>query len=109
MDEMLKNYMPQMLIKRESLTQEIYAKLTLFNFISLLVSNIDVITTEKAEYKYKPSFSNAIDIGRLFILQRIIPSDVVKMLVHNKTPVRPGRKNKRIISSQRLRTLQHRS
>jgi len=96
-------------IKREFLVQEIYAKLILFNFISLLVSCVEVPQKSTNKYKYKLSFTNAIDTGRGYLLGRVDHDAVIELLLMNKTPIRPGRKYERNMKSQRLRPLQHRS
>ena len=96
-------------IKREFLVQEIYAKLILFNFISLLVSCVEIPQKSTNKYEYKPSFSHAIDTGRGYLLGRVDHDAVIELLLMNKTPIRPGRKYKRNMKSQRLRPLQHRS
>lgn len=96
-------------IKREFLCQEIYAKLTFYNFIALLVSCVKPGSTRKTKHTYKVSFSDAISTGRRFLLKNIRPADVISLLEFHKTPERPGRKATRKIDSQKLRSLQHRT
>lgn len=95
-------------IKREFLIQEIYAKLILFNFISLLISCVK-LQQKDTKYKYKPSFSHAVETGRNYLSGRIEHNAVIELLLMNMTPIRPGRKYKRNMKSQKLRPLQHRS
>lgn len=96
-------------IKRDFLCQEIYAKLTFYNFISLLVSCVKPPSARNTKYTYKVSFSDAISIGRRFLLKNIRPADLIPLLEFHKTPERPGRKANRKVDSQKLRTLQHRT
>ena len=95
-------------VKREFLIQEIYAKLVMYNYISLLVSCVS-LPDDKLKYKYKIAFKDAIIIGRDFLLKKIRPKDVIPLLESYKTPIRPDRKYLRKVKSQRLRTLQHRA
>ncbi len=96
-------------IRRDFLHQEIYAKLTFYNFISLLVASTQLPSSGDTKYTYTVSFSDAISIGRLFLLKNIHPADLVKLMEFYKTPRRPGRKRNRHVCSQKLRTLQHRA
>lgn len=97
-------------IKREFLIQEIYAKLIMYNFISLLVACVAFPDTNKnLKYKYTASFKDAITIGRDYLLGRINPEDVIPLMESYKKPIRPDRKQPRKLRSQRLRTLQNRS
>ena len=97
-------------IKREFLIQEIYAKLILYNFISLLVACIDLSGSNKdLKYKYTTSFKDAITVGRDYLLGKIKPEDVIPLMESYKKPIRPDRKQPRKLRSQRLRTLQNRS
>ncbi len=96
-------------IRRDFLCQEIYAKLIIFNFISLLVSCVRLSSGGNTKYTYKVSFSDAISTGRLFLLNNIRSVDVIPLLEFHKTPERPDRKARRKLDSQKLKTLQHRT
>ena len=88
--------------------QEIYAKIILFNFISLMISCVSV-SDKKTKYKYKISFSDAIYIGREYLLGQRNWKHSIELLLRHRVAIRPGRKAKRKVASQRLRPLQHRS
>ena len=88
--------------------QEIYAKIILFNFISLMISCVPV-SDKKTKYKYKISFSDAIYIGREYLLGQRNWKHSIELLLRHRVAIRPGRKAKRKVASQRLRPLQHRS
>ena len=95
-------------IKREYIIQEIFAKLILFNFVSLIVACVDVPQSDK-KYTYKISFSDAVYKCRSFLLKLKDCEDITNQLLKNLTPIRPDRSFDRNMQSQRLRTLQHRS
>ena len=93
-------------IKRPFLVQEIYAKLILYNYISLLISCVE-LTKKDLKYEYKVAFKDAIIIGRDFLLGRIKPKDVIPLLKSYITPIRPDRAYPRKMRSQRLCAHQH--
>ena len=95
--------------KKQLILQEIYAKLIIFNFISLLVSCVKLPSGRNTKYTYKVSFSDAISTGRLFLLNNIRSVDVIPRLEFHKTAERPDRKARRKLDSQKLKTLQHRT
>lgn len=95
-------------IKTERLYQEIYAKIILFNFISLIIASITV-PDRNTKYEYKISFSDAIYLCRHFLMGVRTWPYVLTGLLRHLTPVRPGRSYRRNVSSQKLRSLQHRS
>ena len=95
-------------IKRPFLNQEIYSKLILYNFISLIVSCVEVPFTG-TKYKYSVSFSDAIYLCRDYLNRNLSYNNISQLLLLSKTPIRPDRIYPRNIRSQRLRTLQHRA
>ena len=95
-------------IKREYIIQEIFAKLILFNLVSLIVACVNVPQSDK-KYTYKISFSDAVYKCRSFLLNRKDFENITGLLLRNMTPIRPGRSFDRNMQSQRLHTLQHRS
>lgn len=95
-------------VKREFLIQEIYSRLILFNFISLIVSCVEV-PNKGTKYTYKLSFSSAIVICRHFLLRHQYYENVEERLLKHKTPVRPDRSYPRNMRSQRLKSLQNRT
>lgn len=100
------NYFHSVITERQH--QEIYAKIILFNFISLMISCVSV-KTNKTKFSYKISFSDAIYICREYLLGLRSWNRTVELLLRHKIPIRPGRKAKRNVASQRLKSLQHRS
>ena len=94
-------------IKREYIIQEIFAKLILFNLVSLIVSCHEVPFSDTL-YHYKISFSDAVYKCRFFLLKSKAYENISRLLLHDLTPIRPDRFFDRNLQSQRLRTLQHR-
>lgn len=95
-------------VKREFLIQEIYSRLVLSNFISLVVSCAEVPFTG-TKYRYKVSVSDAIYKCRDYLTANPAYEDVLKLLLRDKVPIRPDRCYSRNMRSQRLKTLQHRT
>ena len=94
-------------IKREYLVQEIFAKLILYNLVSLIVSCHKVPGSD-TRYHYKISFADAVYKCRSFLLKLKAYENISTLLLQNLTPLRPDRSFDRDLQSQRLRTLQHR-
>ena len=94
-------------IKREYIIQEIFAKLILFNLVSLIISCHEVPFSDTL-YHYKISFADAVYKCRSFLLKRKEYENISELLLQNLTPLRPDRSYDRNLQSQRLRTLQHR-
>lgn len=90
------------------LIQEIYARLILSNFISLVAACAKLPYTGTA-YRYKISYSDAIYKCRGFLIGHKAYADVLSLLLRDKVPIRPNRSYPRNMRSQRLKTLQHRS
>lgn len=93
---------------RPSLMQEIFAKLVLSNFISLIVSCVH-IPQGKTKYSYHVSFSDAIYKCRQFLLAPFSNTVLIKWLCRDKVPIRPGRSSDRNMRSQVLKSLQNRN
>ena len=76
--------------KTESVLQEIFASLIMYNFTELITSH--VISQKKSrKYTYKANFSAAVHICRQFFLGNVSPPDLETLIARNVSPVRPGR------------------
>lgn len=80
--------------KLNSVFQEIYAHLIMYNFVALVISSqsIDKATCKN---KYKSSFSIGIHACRDFIRDFISQETVIRIILKYLTPIRPGRKARR--------------
>ena len=80
--------------KVEFILQEIFAKLTMYNFCELITQSV-VIQQEQKKYAYKVNFSDAVHICFEFFLKNVPPPVVEAKLMKYISPIRPGRKNTR--------------
>jgi hypothetical protein len=93
-------------LKREFLFQEIYAKLTLYNFSSFVASAVGDIKKKTEKYTYVLNHTQAQKNCILFLKGRI--EDLTSMICRYLVPVRPGRKFKRNLRRQSADTLNYR-
>ena len=80
--------------KVEFILQEIFAKLTMYNFCELITQSV-VIQQEQKKYAYKVNFSDAAHICFEFFLKNVPPPVVEAKLMKYISPIRPGRKDTR--------------
>ncbi len=78
--------------KVEFVLQEIFAKLTMYNFCELITQSV-VIQQGQRKHACKVNFSDAVHICFEFFLRNVPPSDVEALLMKYISPIRPGRKN----------------
>ncbi len=76
----------------EFVLQEIFAKLTMYNFCELITQSV-VIQQGQRKHAYKVNFSDAVHICFEFFLRNLPPLDVEATLTKYISPIRPGRKN----------------
>lgn len=95
--------------KREFIEQEVFARLVMYNFISLAVGNIEIEQDENCKYDYQIAFSDSVNLCRKCLLG-VLGVDKLKALLSQRlSPIRPNRSFPRNIRSQRLRTLNNRA
>ena len=84
--------------KRNSIKQEIYARLILYNFCERVVRNIKIKDT-KRKYEYQINFTNAFRILREFLKKKgkIHLPNVEVLIAKEILPIRPGRSDPRKI------------
>ncbi len=80
--------------KVEFVLQEIFAKLTMYNFCELITQPV-VIQQGQTKHTYKVNFSAAVHICLKFFLGNVPPPNVEALLLKYISPIRPGRKNTR--------------
>ena len=80
--------------KVEFVLQEIFAKLTMYNFCELITQSV-VIQQGQKKYAYKVTFSDAVHVCFEFFLRNVPPPIVEAMLMNYISPIRPGRKDTR--------------
>lgn len=80
--------------KTENILQEIFARLTMYNFAELITSHV-VVKQRNRKYPYRINFTAAVHICRNFFLKNISPSDVEALLLMHLIPVRQRSANPR--------------
>ena len=80
--------------KVENITQEIFARLIMYNFSELITSHV-VIQKFNRKYPCKANFSVAVQVCRQFLLGNISPPDVEATISRNVSVTRTGRSNPR--------------
>ncbi len=85
--------------KTENILQEIFARLTMYNFAELITSHV-VVKQKNRKLSYRINFAAAVHICHNFFLKNISPSDVEALLLMHLLPVRQGSANLRRGSSK---------
>ena len=80
--------------KVEYITQEVFARLTMYNFCELITSHV-VIQNKRRKYVYQTNFTAAVHICRQFLRGDIAPPKVADLISSNLVPIRPGRSTPR--------------
>ena len=80
--------------KVENITQEIFARLIMYNFTELITSHV-VIHKPNRKLPYKANFSVAVQVCRQFFLGNISPPDVEAAISKNVSVSRTGRSSPR--------------
>ena len=80
--------------KVENITQEISARLIMYNFSELITSHV-VIHKPNRKHPYKANFSVAVQVCRQFLLGNISPPDVEAAISKNVSVTHIGRSNPR--------------
>ena len=94
--------------RRDFIAQEVFAKLLLSNFISLIVS-CTVHSKGNTIYSYHFSFSDAIYICRSYFLKNVSDEEILQLIMKHKVPARPKETRERKMRSQVLNSFQHRT
>lgn len=87
--------------KVEHIKQEIYARLTLYNYCELITAHV-VETSSKTAKTKQVNFTIAIYICREYLRSKrqLSPPDVAKLIEKYTLPVRPGRQDPRKVRPQ---------
>lgn len=80
--------------KTENILQEVFARLTMYNFAELITSHV-AIKQKNRKHTYKVNFAAAVHVCRNFFLKNISPSDVEALLRMHLLPVRQQSKHLR--------------
>jgi len=87
--------------KVEFIEQEVFAKLTMYNFCEIITMNA-VITHKQRKHEYQVNFTVAIHICRYFFRHSDDenPPDVERLIQQNILPIRKGRKDLRKLKAK---------
>ena len=80
--------------KVEYITQEIFARLTMYNFCELITSHV-VIQNKHRKHVYQTNFTAAVHICRQFLRGAVSPPKVEALIKMQVVPIRPGRSTPR--------------
>jgi len=84
--------------KVEYITQEIFARLTMYNFCELITSHV-VIQNKRRKYVYRTNFTAAVHICRQFLRGAVSPPKVEALIKTQVVPIRPGRSTPRKVKN----------
>lgn len=85
--------------KAECILQEVFAKLTMYNFTQLITSHV-VVKQKRRKLAYKINFSASVHICRNFLLKNISPLEVEALILKFLVPVKPHLNNPRKMSTK---------
>ena len=85
--------------KAEYILQEIFAKLTMYNFTELITSHV-VIKQKGSKLSYKINFSASVHICRKFLLRNISPPEIEALISKFLVPIKNNINNPRKISTK---------
>lgn len=80
--------------KVEFIIQEIFAKLIMYNYSELIVTNITIQNKERT-YSYRVNFTVAAHICKKYFMNNVSPLEVEALISRYITPIRPDRNNPR--------------
>ena len=80
--------------KTEHILQEIFARLTMYNFAELITSHV-VVKQKNRKHSYRINFAAAVHICRNFFLKNISPSDIEALVLMHLLPIRQRSANPR--------------
>lgn len=89
--------------KVDYIKQEIFARLTLYNYCELITTSIVMKKSERKQ-KYQVNFTFAIYVCREYLRDRrnISPPDVELLIQKHILPIRPGRRDPRKVKPQNM-------
>ena len=87
--------------KVEHITQEIFARLVMYNFCELITMHV-VIQQKETKYSYQVNFTRAIQVCKYYFKCQsdISPPDVEALIRKNILPIRDGRKDPRKVKAK---------
>jgi hypothetical protein len=87
--------------KRDFITQELFARLTIYNFAEMVTSHI-IISKADRKLTYQVNFTVTVHLCKRFLRtqRNETPPNIEALIRKNILPIRPGRKDKRNLRSK---------
>lgn len=100
--------------KRAFIDQEIYARLIMYNFASIIHSIAEKELEKqkgspKRKWKQKLSFDASAEVARKFLRGKMTNKTIIALLLTYKSPIRPGRMFYRDVKSRSVKPLNNRA
>lgn len=87
--------------KIDYIKQEIWARLTLYNFCEIITTSVIIKQKETQKHTYQLNYTRAIRICCYFIsIKEKAPPDVEYLIGHELLPIRPGRNDPRKVRAR---------
>jgi len=95
--------------KKDSIIQEVYARMVLYNFCELVTNHAVAVTRENTKHDYKINFSTAVNICRHYLKNGGDEAEVINLIQRHLTAIRPERKYPMILRPKRNRDFMYRA
>ncbi len=94
--------------KRQFIYQEIFARLIMYNLISLCIHNTSIPKSDRAKWKRQISFSDGADNCREFLITKMRGTALKSLLLKHLEPIRPNRSAFRKVRPQKVQAFNNR-
>lgn len=95
--------------KRDSVIQELYARMIAYNFCELATGHAVVSTREDTKHVYRINFATAVNICRAYLRNGGDENEMMLLIQRHLTPVRPDRKYPLKLRPKRNRDFMYRA
>ena len=98
-------------VKRSFIIQEVYARMIIYNFTSLLTKCVPQKPKEAKERKwnYKISFEDAVHIAKAYLQHKLSNKKLIVLLLRHMSQIRPNQHMPRKVRSQSVKSLNNRT
>jgi hypothetical protein len=87
-------------VKRDFIIQEVYARLIMYNFTSLIASVVKIKDNPKFKHEHKISFANAAKTSRMYFKINMSVETLETLIRKYIIPIRDDRRYERNVRSQ---------
>ena len=92
----------------EHIKQEIFAKLTMYNFNRMITESLEYEVKHGPKYDHKINFSQACVYCKQFFLSLIEPQQMKELILRSTTPIRPDRSFERKVKKKQHISFEYR-